>query len=119
MSGRSHRSTGASWMEASGQRWKLHVFYGLMAAGAVFGVNFIADVNGSSLIRGIDGPAAAIIFATMPGTALLWLVLSIRCSICGMRPVGSILKHTNANSWLEAITSLSDCPKCSHSRAKR
>ena len=98
-------------MSATGQRWKLYVFFALMALTFVllFGV-FV------SIGRGPDDPTVLFAIGTFAMAALahLWVALSIRCVRCERR-VGWIALMSSGKDWLAQLWRGESCPACGDS----
>ena len=102
----------SSWIAKSGQMWKMHVFYGLMAATiGLIGV-FIAAVNGVQVLPELGQFSLAMLFVGAAFAAFMWLGYSIRCPQCGERAAWSTIKKSNASEWLPDLLSLTVCPAC-------
>ena len=102
----------SSWIAKSGQMWKMHVFYGLLAGTiGLIGV-FIAAVNGVQVLPGVGQFGLAVSFMLGGFATLLWLAYAIRCPHCGERAAWTTIKNSSAGTWLPDLLSMSVCPGC-------
>ena len=100
-----------AWISATRQRWKLYAFYALTFVCFVLQANFMADVNDTPFLP-VKGFMAATAFIAAGVCAFAWLIVSIRCSACGFRPVWSILRSAPASRWFLSLLALERCPRC-------
>lgn len=105
------RSATDSWLDVSGQRWKLRVFYALILAAAGILVAFVLKVNEVEWVPWGTIPLAfALIF--VGASALGWICLAVRCPRCGYRPVPTVLRQAPSSVWLAQVQQLTHCPRC-------
>jgi hypothetical protein len=100
-----------SWIARTGQTWKLLVFYLLILATGGMLVGLIMVMNG----RTFDslGKHEFILFFVLAGIcSLAWLIVSVRCSLCGSRPVWGVIKNSEVDVWLLKLHTTKSCPTC-------
>jgi hypothetical protein len=100
-----------TWIEATGQRWKLHVFFALMAVTFVLlfalMLSFGTGDGNLPIIFGI----AMIVFAL---GAHLWIALHIQCASCHRR-IGWLVLSAMGTRWLAQLWRGEVCPSCGDS----
>ena len=100
------------WIVATGQTWKLNVFYVLIALTIILQALFILSIRG---VMGVvflgEHETAALFVATSIGS-LLWLALSVRCPACDARPAWTILRRERALRWLIELRQSDRCVVC-------
>jgi len=99
-----------SWLERTGQGWKIKIFWLLIGATALLLLGAIVSANGVELPLGMTG--LALLVPVGGFSALLWLCAGVVCKTCGAHPAWEIIKGATAGSWWIQIESLSACPKC-------
>lgn len=97
------------WIARSGQEWKFYVTYVLALVAFVFIWAFVRALDGGTDIATIVSACGFVVFA---GAAFAWLLWSIRCPLCGNRPVGRIIKNAPAGQWFIVLYGLPRCPSC-------
>ena len=97
-----------TWIAATGQRWKLHVFFGLMflTFGCLFGL-FVSLGRGDDLAWALTIAAAA--FAL---SAYGWVATTIRCPSCHRRIGWLVLSAMGSSQWLLQLWRGEVCPSC-------
>ena len=102
-----------SWIEATGQRWKLHVFFFLMAATFVLlfalMLSFGTGSESLPLTFGIAMIACAL-------GAHLFVALGVRCPSCHAR-VGWLVLSAMGARWLAQLWRGEVCPSCGQTPA--
>ena len=101
-----------SWIDGTGQLWKLGLFYSMLLTTLVLIVVFILAVNGYVASGRTVRIELAVTFALLGVSSLLWLCLSIRCPQCGNKPVWRMLKTVDFNTWLIKLHTMERCPEC-------
>lgn len=100
-----------SWIAKTGQTWKVLVFYLLMITTVGMLGGFIMAMNGRTFNS--LGKHEFILFFVLAGMcALIWLIVSVRCSSCGSRPVYGIMNNSDVNAWLIKLHTVQSCPTC-------
>jgi hypothetical protein len=101
-----------SWIRATGQSWKLAVFYVLVVVALVALLWLVRAVNDPSEVGSLGRIGLAFLGIGAGASALLWLCAAIRCSQCGGRPVGRMIRTLNVDCWLLSIHATDRCPSC-------
>ena len=98
-----------SWIAATGQRWKLQVFFGAMFLTLLCLIGLF-----TSLGRGSDLPIWFFAIATVltAGAGYLWVALSIRCPSCQRRIGWLVLSAMGTSQWLLQLWRGDVCPSC-------
>jgi hypothetical protein len=102
-----------SFIERTGQRWKVFIFFGLLLFGGVFLALMIWRVSDSESFPSVPGELPFAFSGT--GAVLLafvWLWLSVRCPRCAALVAGHILRNESAGHWLMKLMEFQDCPRC-------
>jgi hypothetical protein len=100
-----------SWIDATGQRWKLHVFFALMAATfALIFALMISFGTGNAALPMAFG-IAMIAFGL---GAHLWVALGIQCASCHRR-IGWLVLSAMGTRWLAQLWRGEVCPSCGDS----
>ena len=101
-----------TWIEASGQRWKLHVFFALMAVTfALLFALFGSFGTGNGTLPIYFGIATAVTAIA----AHLWVALSIQCASCQKRIGWLVLSAMGTSRWLVQLWRGEVCPSCGDS----
>src|SRR5271166_722790 len=100
------------WIIATGQAWKLRVFYVLIVLTFILQTLFISSIRGINIVSSLSEKENAALFVTTGIGALLWLVLSIRCPACDALPVWTILREADASRWLLELRRSDRCAVC-------
>ena len=100
------------WIIATGQAWKLRVFYVLIVLTLILQARFISSITGINIVSSLSEKENAALFVTTGIGALLWLVLSIRCPACDALPVWTILREADASRWLLELRRSDRCAVC-------
>ena len=91
----------------SGQKWKLWLFYALIAVAlALLALAFWT--SHAPFLRA----ACAIGLTVAGGGALVWLCASVRCAVCETKVVWFVVQHAPAGEWLNKLETLDACPSC-------
>lgn len=99
------------WIVSSGQRWKLMMFYALMAPwGVVFGAMILFGVESVGIGLMLSTLALAVI-------GLSVLMLSIRCPDCRGNVGWFALSKRPIGQWLNVLRFSRQCPMCKRARA--
>lgn len=102
-----------TWIEATGQRWKLHVFFTLMAATFILVFALMVSFGtGNGTLPVVFGVA---MIACAVG-AHLWVALGIRCASCHGR-IGWLVLSAMGHRWLTQLLRGEVCPSCGDSGA--
>ncbi len=97
-----------SWIAATGQRWKLHVFFALMSLTFVCLLGlFVSLGRGGDLAWTMT--AAASTFAV---AAYAWVATSVRCPSCHRRIGWLVLSAMGSSQWLLQLWRGEVCPSC-------
>lgn len=103
-----------TWLAATGQRWKLHVFFVLMAATftlvLALMVSFGTGNEALPIVFGIAMIACAV-------GAHLWVALSIRCPSCDNR-IGWLVLSAMGARWLAQLWRGEVCPSCGNTPSR-
>src|SRR5205814_683575 len=96
-----------SWISATGQRWKLHVFVALIVLTFAWLLGLLVSLGGEEdwsvpFALGMAGTAIA---------AHLWIAVGIRCATCHRR-VGWFVLATAGKQWLLQLWRGESCPAC-------
>jgi len=98
-----------SWIAATGQRWKLHVFFGAM---------FVTLLGVFALFASVGTGSEARTWVFFLGTiavgvaGYLWIALSIRCPSCHRRIGWLVLSAMGTSQWLLQLWKGEVCPSC-------
>jgi hypothetical protein len=98
-----------TWIEASGQRWKLDVFFVGMTISASLWVVIWLWPSASDNVRFGVLPGLAAFFGLL---ALVWFITSIRCSACRGRVGWYAVRRLEIKKWLHAVMFSLACPIC-------
>jgi hypothetical protein len=97
-----------SWIAATGQRWKLHVFFGLtFLTFACLSALFVSIGAGTALT-----PAFAIGALFFAAASYLWVASSIQCPSCHRRIGWLVLSAMGSSQWLLQLWRGEVCPSC-------
>lgn len=97
-----------SWMEATGQRWKLNVFFALMAVTFVLLFALMLSFGtGNGTLPVVFG-VAMIVFAL---GAHLFIALGVQCASCHGR-IGWLVLSAMGSRWLAQLWRGEVCPSC-------
>ena len=98
-----------SWIAATGQRWKLHVFFGMMFLTFVGLFGLFASFG-----TGSETPTWIFFIATVcvAAAAYLWVALSITCPSCHRRIGWLVLSAMGTSQWLLQLWRGQVCPSC-------
>lgn len=107
-----------SWLDRTGQRWKLHVFFFLIALTIVSGVTFALAVNDIHLFEGATQLPLALLFMSLGLGSLVWLGTSIRCPSCHARAAWRVLRTAPSEAWLTTLVTIDACPVCTGEAAQ-
>lgn len=118
MQGSRAKIGGRTWIRATGQAWKLWVFFLIMGISGGIGVAFISSVNETLLLPGLGERSLAFALVGTSVMGFLWLCFAIRCRRCGHRPAWLILRSKHASRWLSTLSSLDACPRCGNDGAR-
>jgi hypothetical protein len=100
-----------SWIEATGQRWKLHLYFVLMAVTfALLFALMLSFGTGNGTLPVVFG-AAVIAFAL---GAHLWVALAVQCPSCHGR-IGWLVLSAMGSRWLAQLWRGEVCPSCGDS----
>lgn len=96
------------WIRASGQGWKLWVFYVLMTVAILSFALFarVVESGQRSLVL------LATTFVAVTTAALLWLLIGLCCPWCGYRAALHVVRRADARNWLFTVQALEECPRC-------
>ena len=95
----------------TGQRWKLHVFWILLAAGFIFLTLFVVSAQDERIPPSLFSATA---FTASFLVAFVWLLRSLRCRHCGGRPAWWFVRHSAASGWFTSVIYMHECPICAH-----
>lgn len=108
-----------SWIRATGQSWKLAVFYALVVVALVALLGLVRAVNDPAEGGSLGRIGLAFLGIGVGASALLWLCVAVRCPQCGGRPVGRMIRTLNVNCWLLSLHATDQCPSCgAHAEGK-
>lgn len=100
------------WLSRTGQRWKIYVFLscnaavGLLLALLIRAVNVVPEAPPEySTLLGVS-------IAVLGGFGLVWLLVAVRCALCGYRPAWDIVRTHAVLDWFPALLGLTHCPRC-------
>ena len=96
-----------TWLEATHQRWKLVVLVSCAVVTLGFFGWFIRQVNAASGVR-----TAFATFAISVVFMVNWLLLAIRCPVCGYRPTLHLMRTEQFDNWFVRLVSLERCRRC-------
>jgi hypothetical protein len=100
------------WIVATGQAWKLKVFYVVILLTLILFGRFILSYNGINVALILGDPRNPALFLAVGFGSLLWVVLSIRCPTCDALPVWTLLRHGGASNWLIELSQSDRCAVC-------
>ncbi|MDJ0848296.1 MAG: hypothetical protein QNK04_07970 [Myxococcota bacterium] len=106
----SSRSRPVPWLEATGQVWKIHVFFALLTAAILLTVP-ILDPRFAAFLRVSPVALGLIQMASFAG-AMLWLAGSMLCASCGGSFAWYFVTHGELASWLVRLRAAPTCPHC-------
>jgi hypothetical protein len=86
----------------------LYPFGLLIGIGFMFLIAFIKSVNSQPEPNLIF----AVTFMIAGATALVWLIMSLRCPLCLGRPAWWVIRHASADEWFVLLIGMSTCPLC-------
>jgi endogenous inhibitor of DNA gyrase (YacG/DUF329 family) len=107
-----------NWLARTHQRWKLATGIAVLVAAGV------CMAFGTAAFAQCDGPAYAYcatadrgMFLQLAGAsvgllAMIWVLLSVRCPVCGRRVVWWAMSTKPVNAWLIAVLATKACPSC-------
>lgn len=96
------------WLENTRQRWKLYVALPLIAALPPIGFHVASSGDGPDILRGL-------LVVMGSGAVVLLLAVSIRCRVCGKRPLWWALVDRPVATGLAEFFALESCPECGDS----
>jgi hypothetical protein len=100
------------WVYATGQRWKLVVFVGLMLLSMTSFLFMVLALNGVSVAAPI-GELRSFLWGLALGSAgVVWLCASVRCSRCHGRPAWYLVRKSHLNRWFVLLLKSTGCPSC-------
>jgi hypothetical protein len=98
-----------SWLEATGQRWKLHIFFGLMSVTFILvfalALSFGTGDGTLPIVLGIAAATCAVV-------AHLWVAFSVRCPNCHRQIGWLVLSIMGTSRWLAQLWRGEVCPSC-------
>jgi hypothetical protein len=100
------------WIVATGQAWKLRLFYGLVLLGQALFVRFTLSYNGIEVASTLGNPKNPALFLGAFASSLLWLLVSIQCPSCDALPVWTVLREAPASRWLIELSRSDRCAVC-------
>ena len=92
------------------------MFYVLMSITVGLILTFIYGMNRQTELETAYLVGLPFGFIVSAASALSWLVYSIRCRVCGNRPVWGILRTASASEWFVKLYALERCPSCGSMR---
>jgi CHASE2 domain-containing sensor protein len=102
-----------TFLQKTGQGWKLTTFLVLVFVGGMFLLLMIWRVNDPTSLPSLPGQIVFSLTGTAIGiAAFLWLWWSVRCPRCRGRVAAEILRKESAAAWLNRLLEFSACPIC-------
>ena len=99
------------WLEATGQVWKIHVFFALLAASILLTVPILDFARFSAFLPVSPVALGLLQMASFAG-AMLWLAGSMVCQGCGGSFAWYFVTHGGLGTWLVRLRAAADCPHC-------
>jgi len=102
-----------TWIEATGQRWKFYVVFGLLGLSILL---FVALLIGRERATAETGAWMLLGLFILMLAFVFWTLFSFSCPHCQARPIWRVLRSLPQDeSVYVAFFMLSHCPVCNHS----
>lgn len=100
------------WLIRTKQIWKVGIFFLLILVILIMLIAKIMIINKVLTADRINELELALGEIIVGFGTLIWFSQSIRCPLCGYKPVWPILRSAPASEWLRRIVKLEKCPSC-------
>ena len=99
----------ASWLDRTGQMWKLYVFACGVIASCAAVITLFISAAGSKPPYATLGAVSLLV----TGATFTWLFTSIRCRVCLRRPAWWLFRRTViSGNFVIPLIATQDCPIC-------
>lgn len=105
-----------TWLQSTKQTWKLYVFSALATCGIFSFLGKFFSLEEPFYTARFTDLQLSIFTVLFFITSFLWLIISIKCPVCGYRPIWKMLSKEPGSKWGKSLLNLEECPRCEDKR---